>query len=60
MKRENIPFQLQNQGDYSWWMTTKIEVKRQNQEVLEFRRNTTVTNMMRPFQEATHHLTEYH
>lgn len=53
MKRENIPFQLQNQGDYSWWMTTKIEVKRQNQEVLEFRRNTTVTNTMRPFQEAT-------
>lgn len=44
----------------SLWMMTKTKVQRQNEEVLELRRKTIVTNTMRPFQETTHHLTEYH
>lgn len=42
------------------WMMTVTKVQRQNEEVLEFRRKTIVTNTMGPFQETTHHLTEYH
>lgn len=39
-----------------WWQRT--EVRRQNQEVLEFRRKT--ATHMRAFQETTHHCTQYH
>lgn len=59
-QKEDIPPPLQNQGAYSLWMRTKTKVQRQNQEVLESRRKTIVTNTMRPFPETTHHLTEYH
>lgn len=48
-QKEDIPSPLQNQGAYSLWMMTKTKVQRQNQEVLELRRKTIVTNTMRPF-----------